>query len=227
MLFVYKLENIDRHSIFVLLCEWLWGKVRAMNGEITALLRGIGKGDSVAEARLIDLVYAELRRVALSKISRMPPSATLQATALVHEAYLKLFGGSMPPVLEHRGHFYWAIARAMHDILVDRARAHTSQKRGGGWRRLELSPDLAGAEQVSCEFLGFSAALNELRASYPRAADVVQLRVFAALTHAQVAEILGHSVAMVRRDSAFAKAWLHRKLSEETSVDLRTDEKET
>lgn len=196
-----------------------------MQGEITALLHEIGEGDSTAEARLIELVYTELRRIALSKMSRIPPSATLQATALVHEAYLKLFGGSVPPMLEHRGHFFWAIARAMHDILVDRARAHTSQKRGGGWRRLELSAELAGAEQDSHEFLGFSAALQELRASYPRAADVVQLRVFAALTHAQVAEILGHSVAMVRRDSVFARAWLHRKLSEELDGDLDGVEK--
>lgn len=191
---------------------------------ITALLHEIGGGDAEAEARLMELVYSELRGIARSKMSGVPRSETLQATALVHEAYLKLFGGAPPPRLENRAHFYWAISRAMHDILVDRARAHTSQKRGGGWRRLELSAELAGAEQDSHEFLGFSDALRELRETYPRAADVVQLRVFAALTHAQVAEILDRSVAMVRRDSVFARAWLHKRLSGETGGGPETEQ---
>lgn len=182
-------------------------------GEITSLLREIQSGSARAEARLVELVYAELRRIAQSKMKGIPPSETLQATGLVHEAYIKLFGREPPLRLENRAHFYWAVSRAMHDILVDRARLQTAKKRGGDWRRIELSPDLIGAEQDSRDFLRFSEALGEFRDHYPRAAEIVQLRVFAALTHAQAAEVLGHSEATVRRDTVFAKAWLHRKLS--------------
>lgn len=179
--------------------------------EVTALLQDVKKGKPGASDALMDAVYAELRVIADRQMSRFAPSGTLQPTALVHEAYLKLFGKDAQS-WENRRHFYWTAARAMHDILVDRARKRCTRKRGGGRTRLDLDADNILDEQAE-ELLETSRALKELEDVYESAAQVVMLRFFGGLTHEETGSVLGVSQATVRRRWTFARAWLHENLS--------------
>ena len=179
-----------------------------------AILDGVAGGRELAGERLLPLVYDELRKLARHRLSDLPPGRTLQATALVHEAWLKLVGDA-DPGWNHRGHFFGAAARAMRDILVDHERRRRSLKRGGDRLRIEVSHELAADDGAPPEdLLELDAALCRLEQDRPRHHQVVMLRHFAGLTVPETAEALGISPATVDRDWAFARAWLHRTLAD-------------
>lgn len=181
--------------------------------EITSALRAIAEGRIDAHEELMRLVYAELRSIAAHQCDNHPRSHTLQPTALLHEAFLRIFGTDAPPSFENRAHFFWAAARAMRDLLVESVRARGRLKRGGGAGHVGLTPDLPAADSPDVDLLALDEALNALQAVAPREARVVVLRYFGGLEHAEVAQVLGVAESTVRRDWAFAKAWLHRHLA--------------
>jgi RNA polymerase sigma factor (TIGR02999 family) len=177
---------------------------------VTALLEQARGGDVGAYDRLLPLLYAELRTVAQRYMRRERPDHTLQPTALVHEAFLRLVGGS-PGAFEDRGHFLRAAAQAMRRVLVDHARARNASKRGGA---LRVTFDEGAAAEQPVDILVLDDALDRLAAAEPRWARVVELRFFAGLEVPEVAEVLGTSTATVKRDWRFARAWLARELDE-------------
>ena len=179
--------------------------------EVTRILEAIGGGDASALERLLPLVYDELRQLAAAKLAHEAPGQTLQATALVHEAYLRLIGGAEPR-FQTRGHFFTAAAEAMRRILIDRARGRGRQKRGGGARRLELNElDLASPPPDE-DLLALDEALSKLEAEDPVKANLVKLRFFAGLTVEQAATALGISRATADRYWSFARAWLFHEI---------------
>lgn len=181
---------------------------------ITTLLEAVGQGDAGAAERLLLMVYDELRGRAARELAGRAPHETLQATALVSEAYLRLFSG-VSPTWENRRHFFFAAARAMRDIIVEKARRQRAQKRGGGRRRIDLDVDCVVGEQwVGPGVLEIEGAMEALREHDARCADIVLLRFFGGLTHAQVADTLRVSEARVRREWAYARAWLRKHLEE-------------
>lgn len=181
------------------------------NHEVTRILEAVRGGDRVASERLLPVVYDELRRLARSYMHRESEGQTLQATALVHEAYLRLLGG-MDVAWDSRGHFFAAAAMAMRRILVERARSRGRIKRGGDRKRVELGEHAVISESASTDLVSLDAALNKLAAYAPRKADVVMLRYFAGLTNDETAAALGVSSATVRNEWTFARAWLMREL---------------
>jgi RNA polymerase sigma factor (TIGR02999 family) len=194
-------------------------------GEVTILLDAIRSGDRQAAAELLPLVYDELRVLARSRLARLAPGQTLQPTALVHEAFLKLVG-SGDPGWEGTGHFFGAAARAMRDILVDVARRHSRRKHGGDRDRVELDDDLlsgTGFILPSDDIIQLDEALRRLEAKHPERAEIVMLRYFAGLTNEQVAQALDVSTRTVERGWRFSRAWLHdqlgRALDEPQSID--------
>jgi RNA polymerase sigma factor (TIGR02999 family) len=169
-----------------------------------------------AEAReLLPLVYDELRRLAAARLAREAPGQSLDATALVHEAYLRLVGDGPEPPWDGRGHFFAAAAEAMRRILVEAARRRGRQKRGGGRARLDLDPAALAAPEASDDLLDLDGALDRLAAAEPRAAELVKLRVFAGLTVRQAADALGISPRTADNDWAYARAWLLVELRED------------
>jgi RNA polymerase sigma factor (TIGR02999 family) len=178
---------------------------------ITALLASARGGDAVATDELVPLLYAELRRLAQALMARERPGATLQPTALVHEAYLRLVGGGSVEWRD-RAHFVAAAAVAMRRILIERARRRLRLKRGGARERVTLDEANLPHEVPPRELLALDAALEELRALDPAMARVVELRYFGGLTVEEAAEVLGSSVRTVHRQWAAARAWLHRAL---------------
>jgi RNA polymerase sigma factor (TIGR02999 family) len=182
--------------------------------EVTRILGAVRDGDAEASAELLPLVYGDLRKLAAARMARLAPGQTLQATALVHEAYVRLVG-STDPGWEGRAHFFGAAARAMRDILADHLQRKGSLKRGGHFGRageqtaMELSCD-----GPSDDVLAVEEALQELEREYPRKAEVVTLSFFGGLTTAEVAEVLGLSTRSVERDWRFARAWLNGRLAE-------------
>lgn len=180
--------------------------------DITQLLQQVDAGQQQAADQLLPLVYDELRRLARSRLRHLSPGQTLEATALVHEAWLKLVG-DQDPGWNHRGHFFAAAAQAMREILVDRARKKSSHKRGGDLQRIELPDELLQAQGAATDLLELDRVLGQLEEQRPRHHRVVLLRYFAGLTVPAVAEVLGVSAATVDRDWAFARAWLHRALA--------------
>ena len=187
---------------------------------VTMILRAAASGDERAAAELLPLVYDELRRLAQSRLRQTPPGNTLQPTALVHEAYLKLLGdGAGNAGWEGRGHFFGAAARAMRDILVDQARRKAAAKHGAGRRRvdidgLELSGDDAGADDRAQGILDLDAAIRRLEAQDPRRAEIVMLRCFAGLSEAETAAALNLTDRTIRREWRFIKAWMLRELEQ-------------
>jgi RNA polymerase sigma factor (TIGR02999 family) len=177
--------------------------------DVTRILSQIEAGDPAAAKQLLPLVYDELRRLAARKLAQEPNGQTLQATALVHEAYLRLVGDQH---FDHRGHFFAAAAEAMRRILVDRARERKSLKRGGDRTRLRFDQLHLEAEQTPAEFLALHEALERLEAKDKRKADLVKLRFFAGLTNAQTAEALGISTSTADNDWTYARAWLRVEL---------------
>jgi RNA polymerase sigma factor (TIGR02999 family) len=178
--------------------------------DLTRILSAIEEGDSDAAEQLLPLVYDELRRLAAAKLGREAPGQTLDATALVHEAYLRLVGGAVPGSYHGRGHFFAAAAAAMRRILIDRARHKRAEKRGGGRRRQRLD-DLA-APGPDEELLALDEALRKLAAQDPVKARLVELRYFAGLTGQQAAEALGISPSTADRYWAYARAWLQAEV---------------
>jgi RNA polymerase sigma factor (TIGR02999 family) len=175
--------------------------------DVTRILDAIGQGDPHAAAALLPLVYDELRRLAAQKLAHEKPGQTLDATALVHEAYLRLVGDG-PRTWDHRGHFFAAAAEAMRRLLVERARHKKSLRAGGGRQRLDLADVAPAAEPPGEDLLALDEALEKLAAADPRKAAVVKLRFFAGLTNAQAAAALGISPATADNDWAYARAWL-------------------
>jgi RNA polymerase sigma factor (TIGR02999 family) len=178
--------------------------------DVTRLLDAATAGDPRAAAELLPLVYDELRRLAADKLGRESPGQTLQATALVHEAYLRLVGGEQPREWNGRAHFFAAAAEAMRRILVDRARHKKSLRRGGGLVRAELREDAVAGPEALDEILAVDEALAGLAAADPRAAELVKLRYFAGLSVDETAQALNLSPRSVDRLWAYARAWLQR-----------------
>jgi RNA polymerase sigma factor (TIGR02999 family) len=167
-----------------------------------------------ASADLLPLVYQELRALAAARLAQERPGQTLQPTALVHEAYLRLVAGEADPKWDGRRHFFAAAAEAMRRILVDRARQKLAVKHGGDLRRIELADDATADEDRAGELVALSEALDELERHEPQAAALVKLRYFAGLKHGEAAAALNLSRRAADRLWALARAWLYRKLNE-------------
>jgi RNA polymerase sigma factor (TIGR02999 family) len=182
--------------------------------DVTRILSAIEQGDAQAAEQLLPLVYEELRRLAARKMAQEKPGQTLQATALVHEAYLRLVDDPGRQ-WENRGHFFAAAAEAMRRILVEKARAKKRLKRGGGLARREFDPDRLAAPELPEDLLALDEALTRLAAADRHAAEVVQLRVFAGLTVKEVANVLGVSPRTVDHVWAYARAWLLAELNDQ------------
>jgi RNA polymerase sigma factor (TIGR02999 family) len=180
-------------------------------GQVTILLREAQAGDPEAAARLLPLVYDELRQLARARMARLRRGQTLQPTALVHEAYLRLLGKEKLR-LESRRHFFFAAARAMRDILVEDARRKAGPRRGGDRRRVELQDDLVAIKPPVADVLGLHEALAELEKEDPVKAQIVNLRYFAGMTAAEAAEVLGISERTLHRHWRFITAWLKARL---------------
>jgi RNA polymerase sigma factor (TIGR02999 family) len=177
--------------------------------DVTRMLSAIGQGDPSAAEQLLPLVYDELRQLAAQKLAHEQPGQTLQPTALVHEAYLRLVGGDQVHDWDGRRHFFAAAAEAMRRILIDRARHKQTRKAGGGRRRLDLDGlEPALEEDDGDRLLALDEALRLLEAEDPRKAELVKLRFFAGLTAAQAAAALGVSASTAEKDWAYARSWL-------------------
>ncbi len=181
--------------------------------EVTKVLHAIGAGDAHAAARLLPLVYDELRRLAAQKLAQEKPGQTLQATALVHEAYLRLVGAAPTRPWNGRGHFFAAAAEAMRRILVENARRKKRLKHGGDRTRLlDFDPERLAAPEVPEDLLALDEALSRLAVADPQAAELVQLRYFGGLTLKQAAELLGVSPRTADAWWAYARSWLLAEL---------------
>jgi RNA polymerase sigma factor (TIGR02999 family) len=178
---------------------------------VTQLLVRWGSGDNDALNELLPIVYNELRKLASSSLRRRLANLTIQPTALVHEAYIKL-ADQTNTRWENRAQFFGLAAKLMHDIIVDEARKHFALKRGGGQLRVSLSQADRFAKEAEVELLELEDALKELAATNPQHARIVELRFFGGLTIEETAEVLGISHATVERNWTFAKAWLRREL---------------
>jgi RNA polymerase sigma factor (TIGR02999 family) len=184
--------------------------------DVTRLLDAAAAGDRQAAADLLPLVYDELRKLAAARMAAEAPGNTLQPTALVHEAYLRLVGGerrgSSPP-WDGRGHFFAAAAEAMRRILVDAARRKGREKHGGDFNRIDLDAAAPAAPDPRHDLIALDNALTKLAAEDPQAARLVELRHFAGLTIPEAADALDISPRTADRVWAFARAWLHRELA--------------
>jgi RNA polymerase sigma factor (TIGR02999 family) len=178
--------------------------------DVTLLLDAAAAGDRKAAADLLPLVYDELRKLAAARMAAESPDQTLQPTALVHEAYLRLVGVADAARWESRGHFFAAAAEAMRRILVDQARHKKTTRHGGGLVRRDLEPDLASAPQPREDLIALDQALDQLAAEDAGKAELVKLRYFAGLTLAEAAEALGMSERSAGRHWTYARAWLRR-----------------
>jgi RNA polymerase sigma factor (TIGR02999 family) len=181
---------------------------------VTQLLSAIENGDAQASHQLLPLVYDELRRLAEQKLRQEKPGQTLGATALVHEAYLRLVGSDSGQQWDSRGHFCFAAAEAMRRILIDNARRKAAVKHGGGQQRVSFDQALLVAEEITEQTLAIDQALSELEQHDPQAAQLVKLRYFAGLSHQQAAALLGITRRAADRLWALARAWLHQRLQE-------------
>jgi RNA polymerase sigma-70 factor, ECF subfamily len=179
-------------------------------GDVTQLLKAMARGDQSAKERLLPLVYAELHRLATSYMRRERQDHTLQPTALINEAYLRLAKGHLN--WQNREHFIGVAANTMRRVLVDYARAHKAKMRGGELRRVDLEDALVLSEERTDEMLALDEALNELTEVNPRQARVVELRYFGGLSVEQIAGVLAIAPRSVKRDWALARIWLFNKL---------------
>ena len=193
--------------------------------EVTRVLSAIDSGDPHAAEQLLPLVYTELRKLAAARLAQENPGQTLQATALVHEAYLRLVGAGESSTSEpteaknwnSRGHFFGAAAEAMRRILVESSRHKQRLKRGGDWQRLSLTAADPAAESPPVDVLVLDEALTKLAREYPQKAQLVKLRYFAGLTLDEAAAALGISTATADRHWRYARAWLAQRLRGETT----------
>ena len=190
----------------------------ALMSDVTFILTQISQGDAHAAEELLPLVYAELRRLAAQKLASETPGQTLDATGLVHEAYLRLVArgrdsSQSEQYWEGRGHFFAAAAEAMRRILIERARRKHRQKHGGTMRRLDIDVSEMSGHMPDEDLLALDEALNRLKAQDSSKAQLVQLRFFAGLSNEEAAKILGISSATAKRNWRYARAWLHREIS--------------
>jgi RNA polymerase sigma factor (TIGR02999 family) len=183
--------------------------------DVTRILHAIQQGDRAASDQLLPLVYSELRRLAQSRMADEPSGQTLQPTALVHEAYVRLVDAKNPQAWNSKGHFFGAAANAMRRILIENARRKNSQRRGGDRRRVDVEKiDFANPNDAA--FLtALDASLEQLAEESPIVAQVVSLRFFAGLSIEQTSDALDVSVRTVNRRWSFAKAWLYSQLSDD------------
>ena len=181
---------------------------------ITTILSRIDSGDPSAAEELMPLVYEELRILASSRMLRESPGQTLQATALVHEAYMRLVEGSNSQPWDSRGHFFAAAAEAMRRILIDRARAKSRPKHGGDRQRMELEINCPAGNETPDRLLAINEALEKLQIEYPHVADLLKLRYFAGVPLKDAAELLSISPATAKRRWAFARAFLYGELAD-------------
>ena len=181
--------------------------------QVTQLLANWGQGDREALEKLTPVVYDELRRMAHRYMSGARPDHTLQTTALVNEAYLRL-AGQAHPSFQNRAHFFAVAAKAMRQILVNYALSYNAQKRGGGAQKIELDEAAVVSQAQSKEIVDLHEALERLAALDARKAQVVELKYFGGLNHDEIAEVVKISPITVRRDWEFARAWLHKELTE-------------
>ena len=188
--------------------------------EVTQLLAAWGKGDKSALEKLFPLVYDELRRIARRQMSQERAGHTLEATALVNEAYLKL-AGQQGFEWHNRAHFFAVCAQVMRHVLIDHARAHARDKRGGGAIQVSLSEAAVMAEEQAEHFIALDAALSALEQVDPQKEKIVELRYFGGLTIDETAEVLDISPRTVRREWQRAKAWLYRMIAEGTTDETR------
>lgn len=186
--------------------------------DVTGILLQIESGDPSAAEQLLPLVYNELRQLAAAKLAHEKPGQSLQATALVHDAYLRLVDVEQAQHWDSRGHFFAAAAESMRRILIDQARQRRSDRRGGAWQRCELSDDHRVTLPVSDELLDLDDALTRLAAVDPPAAELVKLRVFAGMTVEEAAALQGISTRTAKRNWAYARAWLGRELATKDSL---------
>jgi RNA polymerase sigma factor (TIGR02999 family) len=189
------------------------GGMLSCMSDVTQILSAIEEGDPHAGEQLLPLVYEELRKLAAAKLAQEKPGQTLQATALVHEAYLRLVDVERVAQWNSRGHFFAAAAEAMRRILVESARRKQSQRRGGTHGRRELGEGDRVEIPLDDELIDLDNALAKLASADPRAAELVKLRVFAGMTVEEVAQVQGVSVRTVKRNWVYARAWLGRQLS--------------
>jgi RNA polymerase sigma factor (TIGR02999 family) len=180
--------------------------------ELTRILQSVEQGDAKAADELLPLLYQELRKLATQKMAREQPGHTLQATALVHEAWLRL-GADAQPGWQNRAHFFGAAAEAMRRILIERARRKQREKRGGGAEHVDVAElEIAAPLGNEEESLAVHEALDQLAAHDARKAEVVKLRYFVGFSFEETAEVLGISVPTAKRDWAYARAWLHQEI---------------
>lgn len=183
--------------------------------DVTGILLQIERGDPQAAEQLLPLVYDELRKLAAQRLAQEQPGQTLEATALVHEAYLRLVAHGQGPNWNSRGHFFAAAAEAMRRLLVERARRRQAAKRGGQLRRENLDASAVGAPAADEQLLAVHEALDDLAQEDPQAATLVKLRFFGGMTAAEAAEALGLSVRSAHDLWAYARSWLSRQLRQE------------
>lgn len=182
--------------------------------EVTQLLDAVSRGEAQAAEQLLPLVYDELRRLAAGYLDQEKPGHTLQPTALVHEAYLRMVGGEADARWQGRAHFLATAALAMRHILIDNARKKRCDKRGGDRRRVELADQADSSQQETDRLLALDEALTRLTAADPLAAQLVQLHTFGGLSVEEAGQHLGLSRAAAYRQWAFARAWLRCELAE-------------
>jgi RNA polymerase sigma factor (TIGR02999 family) len=183
-------------------------------GDVTLILSRIEQGEPQAAEQLLPLVYEELRKLAAAKMAQEKPGQTLQATALVHEAYIRLVDTDQAQHWNSRGHFFSAAAEAMRRILIEQARRKAGPEAGGGRCRLDISHVEPGFNDCGLDTLALNDALDQLAAKDPRKAELVKLRFFAGLTIEQAAQTLGISLRTAYDDWAYAKCWLRVETSE-------------
>lgn len=189
-------------------------------GEVTQLLRRFRMGDREAESRLLPLLYRELRRLAQLCLNRERRNHTLEPTALVHEAYLKLVAGCQP-AWQDRAHFLAVAGRLMRQILVDSARRHQARKRGGSCQRIPVEETVAFATEKSSELLALDEALGRLAQQDERQSRIVEMKFFGGLNIEDIAEVLGTSPRTVKREWTMARAWLHQQITRNEEEEFR------
>ena len=186
--------------------------------DVSRILDQIQQGEPSAAERLLPLVYDELRKLAAARLAQEKPGQTLQATALVHEAYVRLVGQASNQHWDHRGHFFAAAAEAMRRILVENARRKRRVRHGGGKKRVDLDEACSLAQPRYDELLALDEALTRLAALKPVRAEVVKLRFFAGLTMVEISRILGISLSTAERYWSFARTWLYAELQDENQL---------
>ena len=190
--------------------------------EVTQILRRIEAGDSRASADLLPKIYEELRKLAAARLTNEKPGQTLQATALVHEAYLRLTGNQTSESWDGRGHFFAAAAEAMRRILVERARRKKRVRHGGEFRRVDLNDGAVISDAPKDDIIALHEALEKLEHEAPARAELIKLRYFAGLTVQQAAQAMDISVSTAERYWRFGKTWLLAEISEESGSDEKS-----